>query len=194
MGSTLSTPSEGPLPSVSRPWASPEVPETWSYLKAEIPLLRRAARRWYRDAADVDDLVQDTLIRALASAHLWESGTNLRAWLVTIMRNQFLTNVAKIQRARLAGEALQITGGSAPSNEAESRLLLRDVERAFRRLPPKQRSAVVLAAVNGKSYSEAASIMGLSVDAVRSHLARARDGLRNAVYRCDEPTWLNPDI
>ena len=93
------------------------MPETWSHLKAEIPYLRRAARRRYRAAADVDDLVQDTLIRALASAHLWEAGTNFRAWLVTIMRNQFFTNVAKMQRATLAGEAFQITGGS-PSSRA----------------------------------------------------------------------------
>ena len=89
--------------------------ETWSHLKAEIPYLRRAAHRWYRDAADVDDLVQDILIRALASAHLWESGTSLRAWLVTIMRNQFFSNIAKIQRATVVGEALQITGSSAAS-------------------------------------------------------------------------------
>jgi RNA polymerase sigma factor (sigma-70 family) len=190
MGSTLSTPSEDPLPSVSHPSASPGMPETWSLLRAEIPYLRRAARRWYRDAADVDDLVQDTLIRALASAHLWESGTNLRAWLVTIMRNQFFTTIGKTQRATVAGETLQITGDSAAANEAESRLLLRDVERALRRLPTKQRSAVVLAAVDGTSYNEAASIMGLSVDAVRCHLARARTALRTAVYHPNEPTRL----
>src|SRR5437870_3633744 len=53
-------------------------------IEAEIPFLRRAVRRWCREAADADDLVQDTLLRALASAHLWQPGSNLRAWLVTI--------------------------------------------------------------------------------------------------------------
>jgi len=106
------------------------------------------------------------------------------------MRNQFFTNVAKIQRAAIASQALRMTVGSASPNEAESRLLLRDVERAFRKLPAKQRPAVVIAARDGKSYSEAASIMGLSVDSVRCHLARARAALRTAVNRPNEPTWL----
>jgi len=190
----MSTPSEGLLSPPSYASAPAAVSETWSHLEAEIPYLRRAARRWYRDAADVDDLVQDTLIRALASAHLWESGTNLRAWLVTIMRNQFFSNIAKVKQATLAGEVLQLTGRSAASNESEARLVLRDVERAVRRLPPKQRAAVLLAAVDGKSYREAASILGVSVDAVRCHLARARDGLRTAVYRQDESTWLKAEL
>ena len=164
--------------------------EIWSKLEAEIPHLRRAARRWCRHAADADDLVQDTLIRALASAHLWQAGTSLRAWLITIMRNQFFANIAKSKRAMVGVEVLQMIAGSAAYDEAETRLVLRDVERAFRRLPPKQRSAVLLAAVEGKSYSEAASIMGVSVDSVRCHLARARDGLRAAVHRHDESTWL----
>jgi hypothetical protein len=76
------------------------------------------------------------------------------------------------------------------SADVEARLILRDVERAFRRLPAKQRSAVLLAGIEGKSYSEVARMMGLSVDAVRCHLARARDQLRTAVYRRDEETWI----
>ena len=91
MGSTLSTPSEG-IPSASDllPTA-PAVPETWARLETEIPLLRRAARQWYADAANADELVQDTLIRALASAHLWGSGMDLSAWLLTLMRNQAIS-------------------------------------------------------------------------------------------------------
>src|ERR1700751_4911368 len=58
-------------------------------LEAELPFLRRNAGRWHREPADADDLVQETILRALSSAHLWQPGTNLRAWLVTIMRNQF---------------------------------------------------------------------------------------------------------
>src|SRR5215211_5333252 len=70
---------------------SAAVSAIWLQIEAEIPFLRQAARRWrHRETADADDLVQDTLIRALANAHLWEPGTNLRAWLVTIMHNQFL--------------------------------------------------------------------------------------------------------
>jgi RNA polymerase sigma-70 factor, ECF subfamily len=160
----------------------------WLQIEAEIPFLRQAARRWrHRETADADDLVQDTLIRALANAHLWEPGTNLRGWLVMIMRNQFLSNVDRHQRAALAREDLQ-TEASTPA-DAEMRLTLRDVERALRRLPANQRSAILLAGVGGKSYIEVAKQMGLSADAVRCHLARARDRLRTAVYHRDERTW-----
>src|SRR5215204_3483900 len=160
-------------------------------LEAEIPFLRRAVRRWCREAADAEDLVQDTLMRALASAHQWDPGSNLRAWLTTIMRNQFLTTVARNQRDKLAGETLQPTEAGIYA-DPELRLTLRDVERAFKRLPESQRSAVLLAGIEGKSYSEAARLMGLSVDAVRCHLARARDRLRTAVYRRDDESWIKP--
>ena len=159
-------------------------------IEAEIPFLQRMVRRWYRDAADADDLVQDTLVRALANAHLWQPGSNLRGWLLTIMRNQFLASVARTRRWGEAMAIIDMTDRTAA--DAETRLTLRDVERAFRRLPQKQRSAVLLAGIEGKPYSEAARTMGLSVDAVRCHLARARDQLRKAVYRCDDNTWLRP--
>src|SRR5712692_9618170 len=77
-------------------------------IEAEIPFLQRVVRRWYREAADADDLVQDTLLRALASAHLWQPGSNLRAWLVTIMRNQFLETIGRIRRWDAAAEIIDI--------------------------------------------------------------------------------------
>src|SRR2546430_928492 len=135
-------------------------------IEAEIPFLQRVVRRWYREAADADDLVQDTLLRALASAHLWQPGSNLRAWLVTIMRNQFLETIGRTRRWDAAAQIIDIADHRV-SSDMEARLTLRDVERAFRRLPTKQRSAVLLAGIEGKSYSEVARMMGLSVDAVR---------------------------
>jgi RNA polymerase sigma-70 factor (ECF subfamily) len=164
---------------------------TGQRLQAEIPFLRRAVRRWCREAADAEDLVQDTLMRALASAHQWDPGSNLRAWLTTIMRNQFLTTAVRSQRDKIAGEMLPATE-AATYADPELRLTLRDVERAFKRLPASQKSAVLLAGIEGKSYSEAARLMGLSVDAVRCHLARGRDRLRTAVYRADDGTWIRP--
>ena len=77
-------------------------------IEAEIPFLQRVVRRWYREAADADDLVQDTLLRALASAHLWQPGSNLRAWLVTIMRNQFLESIGRIRRWDAAAKIIDI--------------------------------------------------------------------------------------
>lgn len=153
-------------------------------IEAEIPFLRRVVRRWQRDATDAEDLIQETLLRALANAHLWQPGTNLRAWLATIMRNQFFATMSRSQR--WAGAAEMIALPEVAPADAETRLTLRDVERAFHRLPTKQRAAVLLAGIEGKSYAEVASRMGLSVDAVRCHLARARDSLRSSVYRADE--------
>jgi RNA polymerase sigma-70 factor (ECF subfamily) len=160
-------------------------------IEAEIPFLRRMVRRWHRDAADAEDLVQDTLLRALTNAHLWQPGSNLRAWLVTIMRNQFLATLARAQRWDGGAEIIDIADHRS-SADVEARLTLRDVERAYRRLPGKQRSVVLHAGIEGKSYSEVAGLMGLSVDAVRCHLARARDQLRTAVYQRDETTWVRP--
>jgi RNA polymerase sigma-70 factor (ECF subfamily) len=176
--------SEQPVQFSTAPIIGPQI-------EAEIPFLRRMVRRWHREAADADDLVQDTLLRALANAHLWQPGSNLRAWLVTIMRNQFLATMSRNQRSGEAAEIIDITD-QRTSAGIEARLTLRDVERAFRRLPAKQRSAVLLAGIEGRPYSEVARAMGLSVDAVRCHLARAREQLRKAVYRCDENTWMRP--
>src|SRR6266705_7185034 len=68
-------------------------------IEREIPFLQRTVRRWHREKADADDLVQDTLLQALANAHLWQPGSDLRAWLYTIMRNRFLAGVAKSTRS-----------------------------------------------------------------------------------------------
>jgi RNA polymerase sigma-70 factor, ECF subfamily len=158
-------------------------------IEREIPFLRRSVRRWERNAADADDLVQETLLRALSSVHLWQPGSNLRAWLLTIMRNQFL---AAASRSRRCGAALEMIGTPARRviADAETRLTLRDVERAVRRLPQKQRAAVLLAGIEGKSYAEIGAVMGVSADAVRCHLARARDRLRAAVFRAEYTTPL----
>jgi RNA polymerase sigma-70 factor (ECF subfamily) len=147
----------------------------------ELPFLRSIARRWVRERSNADDLVQDTALQALANAHLWQPGSNLRGWLFTIMRNQFFA--ARIKTARFDPDAAigVLAEAAAPAGQAEARLLIRDVERALRRLPWSQRTALSLIGIDGKSYDEAAGEMGLSVAAVRCHLARGRERLRNAV-------------
>ena len=158
-------------------------------IEDEIPFLRRAVRRWHREKADADDLVQDTLVQALSHGHLWQPGTDLRAWLFTIMRNQFLAGSQKSNRflsmLRVFAEADHGVGG----DPSEARLELRDVAGALRRLPSPQRIAVMLVSVEGKSYEEAAQAMGLSIGAVRCHLARGRNRLRTAM-QADEPPTL----
>jgi RNA polymerase sigma-70 factor (ECF subfamily) len=168
---------EGPEAAEARP------PEFSQQIQNEIPFLRRAARRWHRDKANADDLVQDVLVQALANAHLWQPGSDLRAWLYTIMRNRFLADVKKSNRS--ASILKEFAVADPAPHASELRLLLRDLGAALRRLPSNQRSAVILIGVQEKSYNEAAQSMGISVGAVRSHLARGRDRLRMAMLGND---------
>ena len=150
-------------------------------IENELPYLRRAVRRWHREKASADDLVQDTLLQALANAHLWQPGSNLRAWLLTIMRNQFLAAIAKSRHsAEMLEEITRTDCGSSP-DPREPRLLLRDVERALRRLPKTQRTVLLAVAVEGRPQEEVAHMLGISVGAMRCHLARGRDRLRTMV-------------
>jgi RNA polymerase sigma-70 factor, ECF subfamily len=158
-------------------------------IENEIPFLRRAVRRWHREQADADDLVQDTLVRALANAHLYEPGSDLRAWLFTIMRNQFLAGAAKANRFISMLRVFAETDHGAGGDPSETRLVLRDVAGALQLLPSQQRTAVMLACVEGNSYEQAAEAMGLSVSAVRCHLARGRNRLRTAL-QADQPRSL----
>ncbi len=159
--------------------------EYWQQIENEIPFLRRTVRRWHREKADADDLVQDTLVQALANAHLWQPGTDLRAWLYTIMRNRFLAGVNKSARSASALKEIAEPAPTSTAHASELRLLLRDLGAALLRLSSNQRSAVLLIGVEGKSYAEAAQSMGTSVGAVRSHLSRGRDRLKTAVDGTD---------
>lgn len=152
-------------------------------IEGELPFLRRIVRRWHRDPADADDLVQDTILQALANAHLWQPGSNLRGWLFTIMRNEFLAAAAKSKRATTARDVLA-TAASATTTAVsmpEARLAMRDVERALRWLSGYQQTALRLVVIEGKSYEEAAIWMEMSVAAFRCHLSRARQHLKMMV-------------
>lgn len=156
----------------------------------QLPFLRALVRRWQRDQASADDLVQDTVLQALANRHLWQPGSNLRAWLVTIMRNRFLASVARSSRWASALAMFAATDSGSARDPHEARLTLRDVERALGRLPSKQRAAILSIGVEGKSYEEVARMMATSVGAVRCHLSRGRDRLRTAVYAGGEASPL----
>jgi RNA polymerase sigma-70 factor (ECF subfamily) len=155
--------------------------EFFCRIENELAFLRKRVRRWHRDRANAEDLVQDTVLQALANAHLWQPGSNLRGWLLTIMRNQFLAAVAKSKRSsELLAAFAQRDSELLPSANG-ARLLLRDVERALVRLSAIQRTVLVAVGIDGKSYSEVAQMLDMSVGAVRCHLARARERLRAAV-------------
>lgn len=147
---------------------------------AEIPRLRRFARVLARRGhATADDLVQETLLRAIASRHQFTPGTNLRAWLFAILRN---TRNAELRRSMrspvLAHDDLPETSVSGGQEERQA---VRDLAAAFARLPQGQQEALWLVVVEGMDYAEAAEVMGVPIGTVRSRLSRAREALKLAL-------------
>src|SRR5438874_2070949 len=146
-------------------------------VEAEIPRLRRYARALTRDAVRADDLVQSCLARAVAKQHLWEYGTDLRAWLFTIMHNQHVNDVRRGVREGITVELTEAPAMTA-GPVAIAKLELRDLEHALEKLPTEQREAILLVGLEGLAYEEVAAILKVPVGTVRSRLSRGRDQLR----------------
>jgi RNA polymerase sigma-70 factor (ECF subfamily) len=149
-----------------------------SVLVGQIPYMRRYARALTRNAADADDLVQTALMRGIVNMDRFEQGTNLRAWLLTIMHNVFIDGVRKTKRARDSNESAEamMSGLYTRPNQVES-LQLGDLQSAMERLPEEQRTTLILVALEDMSYEEAAKVTGVPVGTVRSRLSRARHAL-----------------
>jgi RNA polymerase sigma factor (sigma-70 family) len=142
-----------------------------------IPRLRRYARALTGERAAADDLVQDTLERAWSKLHLWRHGSDLRAWLFTIMHNVHVNQVRS--RASALTVPLDDDIADAPVRATQSDMLeVRDIDTALRRLPVEQREVVLLVALERLSYSESAKTLGIPIGTVMSRLARARERLR----------------
>lgn len=140
-----------------------------------IPRLRRYARALVGDRVAADDLVQDTLERAWAKLHLYRRGTDLRAWLFTVMHNVFVNQRRAAKPTTPIDEAIPELAQDGRQSEG---LVLRDLDQAIRRLPPEQREVLLLVALEDMSYEEAAATLGIPIGTVMSRLARAREKLR----------------
>lgn len=148
-------------------------------LEKEIPRLRRYARALVRgDSGRADDLVQSCMVRAIAKQHLWEPGTDLRAWLFTILHNQFVNDVRRSAREGTTVDIQEAATKLTTKSNAIPSLELRDLENALNSLPPEQREAILLVGLEGMGYDEAASILQIPIGTVRSRLSRGRDQLR----------------
>lgn len=154
-------------------------------LVAAIPRLRRYARVLTGDATRADDLVQDTLARAWEKRRLWQAGSDLRAWLFTIMHNVHVNQLALARR-----EAANVSIDADPANPAWQlpvranqldRVELLEVVREMGRLPVDQREALLLAAVEELRYDEIAAVTAVPIGTVMSRLSRAREKLRRFV-------------
>ena len=147
-------------------------------IEAELPGLRRYARALVRDVADADDLVQECLTRALSKLHLWQEGTDLRAWLFTILHNQYVNHVRRAVREGASVGLSDTEPMLAQMPRQGKRLELRDLERALAKLPDDQRSVILLVGLEGMRYKEVAEILDIPIGTVRSRLSRGRDALR----------------
>ena len=141
-----------------------------------IPRLRRYARALVGDRAGADDLVQDTLERAWTKLHLYRQGTDLRAWLFTVMHN---VHVNRIRAARLADPLDDDLPELASRGTQSDALVLRDLDRAIARLPADQRAVLLLVTLEEMSYDEVARTLGIPIGTVMSRLSRAREKLRS---------------
>jgi RNA polymerase sigma-70 factor (ECF subfamily) len=147
-------------------------------IEAEIPRLRRYALSLTRDTTAGDDLVQDCLVRAITKMHLWQEGTDLRAWLFTILHNQYVNQVRRAVREGVSVEASDVEPALSRGPAQDKCLELRDLDRALAKLPEEQRTVILLVGLEGMSYEAVAEIIGTPVGTVRSRLSRGRDELR----------------
>ena len=143
-------------------------------LVALIPRLRRYARALTGERFRADDLVQDTLERAISKWALWRPGTDLRAWTFTIMHNVF---VNQVKRSANAGEILDPYAGldtEDGSARADTLAALSAINHALQQLSDEQREVLLLVTLEGFSYDEAAHTLGMPIGTVMSRLSRAR--------------------
>lgn len=141
--------------------------------------LRRYARSLTRDPAQADDLVHDTLVRALERQGTLRPGTNLRTWLMTVLHNAFIDDQRRRKvEARYADALGHIVEEATPPAQ-EGHVRLAQVREAFQRLPAEQREALHLVTIEGLAYQEAADVLGIPIGTLMSRLGRARAALRN---------------
>ena len=142
-----------------------------------IPGLRRYARALTGNRVNADDLVQDTLERALSRFSLWRRNSNLRAWLFTIMHNIYVNQGRAGYRRELLTENGEHVDEPVRANQ-EQGLELRDMHRALAQLPGEFRVVVLLVALEQMSYEEVARVLGIPKGTVMSRLSRGREKLR----------------
>ena len=163
--------------SSSRHWEQNKIVGNDEHIATHIPQLRRYARALTGDYTAAEDLVQDTLERAWKRIGLWRLGSDLRAWLFTIMHNLHV-NQLKADSRQQGQPPEQATLDLSVRPTQEDRLELRDLNKALRRLSNEQREVLLLVGLEQMSYEEVAKVLGIPIGTVMSRLSRGRDQLR----------------
>ena len=146
-----------------------------------LPALRAFALSLTRNGAAADDLVQDTIVKAWTNIEKFQAGTNMRAWLFTILRNTFYSNRRKAKREVPDVDGV-FTASLAEKPAHDGRLQLADFRRAFEQLPDEQREALILVGASGFSYEEAAEMCGCAIGTIKSRANRGRGKLAELLF------------
>ena len=172
---------------------SPAIPlpsELRDSLLGAIPHLRAFAISLTGNGDQADDLVQEAIVRGLSNLDKFEAGTNLQAWLFTILRNQFYT-LKRRKRREVADPDGMMAGSLSTLPEQHGSLDLRDLAMALAQLPPEQREVLLLAGAEGLKYEEIAQICGAKIGTIKSRMNRARARLAELLQLQNED--LGPD-
>lgn len=189
MAMMAGTPTRSSAAAASLPAGGSRVPtvnkmsDQAALIEAQIPGLRRFACALLRgDQEGADDLVQDTLERALSRWHLRRNERNVRGWLYTILYHRFLSNQYRLRRRGPHGALTEETELPGIDGGQDAALEHRDLLRAFSALPEEQRSVLLLIGVEDLSYEEAAGVLGVPIGTVMSRVSRGRERLRQYMY------------
>ena len=158
---------------------------------AAVPKLRAFAISLCGNVDRADDLVQETLLRALANINSFQRGTNMSAWLFTILRNHFRSEYRKRRREVEASEG-HYAETLKTQPEQHGQVEFREFREALTHLPPDQREALILVGASGFSYEEAAHICGCAVGTIKSRVNRARPRLAE-LLSIDSADEFGPD-
>lgn len=158
-------------------------------LVSHLPALRAFALSLTREGSSADDLVQDTIVKAWTNMDKFQTGTNLRAWLFTILRNTFYSSRRKTKREVSDSDGIHASKLSTRPDH-DGRLALRDFRAAFEQLPDEQREALILVGASGFSYEEVADMTGVAIGTVKSRANRGRRKLAE-LLQLEENEELN---
>ncbi len=156
-------------------------PDPRDELVSHLAALRAFALSLTREGSSADDLVQDTIVKAWSNIDKFEVGTNLRAWLFTILRNTFYSGRRKARREVSDSDGIH-AAKLATRPDHDGRLAMRDFRNAFDQLGDEQREALILVGASGFSYEEAAAMTGVAIGTVKSRANRGRRRLAELLH------------
>lgn len=163
-------------------------PDPKDELVSHLPALRAFALSLTRNRATADDMMQDTVLKAWTNMDKFKAGTNMRAWLFTILRNNFYSSRRKLNR-EVADVDNVFSDTLSVKPDHDGRLQMTDFKKAFNQLPDEQREALILVGVSGFSYDEAADTCGVATGTIKSRVNRARARL-TALLELDDSDAL----